>query len=54
MSTVVLKCNSCGSILVVNINDLWKIVRCNSCGSADIVNIDEEFSNSEVVGEENE
>ena len=47
MNTI-LKCNSCGSIMVVNNKDLWKIRKCTKCDSTNIVNVDDEFEYSEL------
>lgn len=52
MNTVVLKCNDCGSILVIDAKDLWHYVKCTHCDSYNIVNLDEDFSQVEVVSEE--
>lgn len=48
MTNVILKCNSCGAILVVNTTELWKVKRCTSCDSTNLENMDEDFSLSEV------
>ena len=48
MTNVILKCNSCGAILVVNTTELWKVKRCTSCESTNLENMDENFSLSEV------
>ena len=47
MNTI-LKCNNCGSIMVVNNKDLWKLKKCNACESTNIINVDEEFQCSEL------
>lgn len=41
MTTVVLECKDCGSILVVNAKDLWSHIGCVRCGSRNVVNLDE-------------
>ena len=38
---VVLQCQSCGAILVVNKNDYFKNIRCTRCESINLLNIDE-------------
>ena len=38
---IVLKCEDCGAILVVNKKDYFKNIRCTRCDSTNILNIDE-------------
>ena len=38
---IVLKCEDCGAILVVNKNDYFHNIRCTRCDSTNILNIDE-------------
>jgi len=40
---IVLKCKDCGTILVVNSKDLWKIGKCPTCESKNLVNFDDCF-----------
>lgn len=51
MTNVILKCNSCGAILVVNTTELWKIKRCPTCESGNIENMDDKFSFSDIAGD---
>lgn len=51
MNNVVLKCQDCGSILVVNTKDLWHFIKCTHCDSHNIINLDSEFNNSEIIEE---
>lgn len=51
MTNVILKCNSCGAILVVNTTELWKVKRCPTCESGDIENMDDKFSFSDIAGD---
>jgi predicted Zn-ribbon and HTH transcriptional regulator len=43
MDCTVVKCKDCGTIMVVNTNELWKLNRCTKCGSENISTIDEDF-----------
>ena len=38
---VILQCQSCGAILVVNKKDYFKSIRCTRCDSTNLLNIDE-------------
>lgn len=38
---IVLQCQSCGAILVINKMDYFKNIRCTRCDSTNILNIDE-------------
>ena len=38
---VVLQCQSCGAILVINKKDYFHNIRCTRCGSINVLNIDE-------------
>ena len=38
---VVLQCQSCGAILVINKKDYFHNIRCTRCDSTNILNIDE-------------
>ena len=38
---VVLQCQNCGAILVINKKDYWHHIRCTRCSSTNILNIDE-------------
>ena len=38
---IVLKCEDCGAILVVNKKDYFHNIRCTRCDSTNILNIDE-------------
>ena len=38
---VVLQCQNCGAILVVNKKDYFHNIRCTRCNSVNILNIDE-------------
>ena len=38
---IVLKCEDCGAILVVNKKDYFKNIRCTRCESTNVLNIDE-------------
>ena len=51
MTNVVIKCNDCGSIIVVNTKDLWKLQSCTKCESTNLVDLDSEFNNSEIIEE---
>lgn len=48
MTTNIIKCNTCGNIMVVNVKELWKLTTCTKCMSTNIVNIEDEFSLSEI------
>lgn len=52
MNNVVLKCQDCGTILVINTKDLWHYIKCTHCGSSNVVNLDDEFDQAEVVEED--
>ena len=52
MNNVVLKCQDCGTILVINNKDLWHTVQCSKCNSRNIVNLDEEFDQIEIMEDE--
>lgn len=49
MNNTVLKCQDCGTILVVNTKDLCHIIQCSRCNSRNIVNLDEEFDQVEMM-----
>lgn len=49
MECTVIKCKNCGTIMVVNTNELWKLSRCTKCDSTNISTLDEEFDYMEVV-----
>ena len=38
---IVLQCQNCGTILVINKKDYWHHIRCTHCDSTNILNIDE-------------
>ena len=38
---VVLQCQNCGAVLVINKKDYWHNIRCTHCDSTNILNIDE-------------
>ena len=38
---IVLQCQSCGAILVINKKDCFHNIRCTRCDSTNILNIDE-------------
>ena len=38
---IVLQCQNCGTILVINKKDYWHNIRCTHCDSTNVVNIDE-------------
>ena len=38
---IVLQCQSCGAILVINKMDYFKNIRCTRCDSTNVSNIDE-------------
>ena len=38
---IVLQCQSCGAILVINKKDYFKNIRCTRCDSTNVLNIDE-------------
>ena len=38
---VVLQCQNCGTVLVINKKDYWHHIRCTRCSSTNVVNIDE-------------
>ena len=38
---IVLQCQNCGAILVINKKDYWHNIRCTHCSSTNILNIDE-------------
>lgn len=38
---IVLQCQNCGTILVINKKDYWHNIRCTHCDSTNILNIDE-------------
>ena len=52
MDCTVVKCKDCGTIMVVNTNELWKLNRCTKCGSENISTIDEDFDFVEVIENE--
>ena len=54
MQTNIIKCNTCGNIMVVNIKELWKLTACTKCKSTNIVNMEDEFSLSEIGEKESE
>ena len=51
MTTTILRCKDCGSILVIDTKDLWKLQSCTKCESTNLVNLDEDFDQVEVVEE---
>ena len=53
MNNTILKCIDCGSIMVVNNKDLWKLRKCTKCESTHITNVDEEFELSELEENKN-
>ena len=38
---IVLQCQNCGAVLVINKKDYWHNIRCTHCNSINILNIDE-------------
>ena len=38
---IVLQCQNCGAVLVMNRKDYWHHIRCTHCDSTNILNIDE-------------
>ena len=46
---VVLQCQNCGAILVINKKDYWHYIRCTRCSSTNILNIDEVDENEVKV-----
>ena len=38
---IVLQCQNCGAVLVINKKDYWHNIRCTHCDSTNILNIDE-------------
>ena len=52
MNASVFKCNCCGSIIVVNNKELWKLIKCTKCDSSNIINVDDVFDFTEVIGED--
>ena len=38
---IVLQCQNCGAVLVINKKDYWHHIRCTHCSSTNILNIDE-------------
>lgn len=38
---IVLQCQNCGAVLVMNKKDYWHHIRCTHCDSTNILNIDE-------------
>ena len=54
MQTNIIKCKTCGNIMVVNIKELWKLTACTKCTSTNIVNMEDEFSLSEIGEKESE
>lgn len=53
MSTVIFKCNDCGTIMVVNTKDVWCLSSCTKCESTNITNLDESFDESEILEDKN-
>lgn len=49
VNNVVLRCQDCGAILVVNNKDLWHTIQCSQCNSRNIVNLDDEFDQVEMM-----
>lgn len=52
MDCTVVKCKDCGTIMVVNTNELWKLNKCTKCGSENISTIDDDFDFVEVIENE--
>lgn len=52
VNNVVLRCQDCGAILVVNNKDLWHTIQCTQCNSHNIVNLDDEFDQVEMMENE--
>lgn len=54
MSVSIFRCKSCGSVIVVNIKDVWKLSRCTKCNSGDIANMEDFELDSESTSNESE
>ena len=52
MDCTVVKCKDCGTVMVVNTNELWKLSRCTKCESENISTIDDDFDFVEVIDNE--
>ena len=52
MECTIVKCKDCGTVMVVNTNELWKLNKCTKCESKNISTIDDEFDFTEVVDNE--
>lgn len=52
MECTIVKCKDCGTVMVVNTNELWKLSRCTKCESGNISTIDDEFDFTEVINNE--
>lgn len=46
---VVLQCQNCGAVLVMNRKDYWHNIRCTHCDSTNILNIDEVNENEAKI-----
>lgn len=53
MNVTIFRCESCGSIIVINNRDLWKVKRCTKCMSSNLVLFDKEIENNEFKSKEN-
>ncbi len=49
MDCIIIKCKDCGTIMVINTKELWKLTNCNKCNSKNISTLDEEFDYMEVI-----
>lgn len=50
---IVLQCEDCGAVLVIDKKDYWHFIRCTKCDSYNVVNLDSIFDQIEVVDEDN-
>ena len=54
MNVSIFKCKACGSVIVVNLKDVWKLSRCTKCNSGDITNMEDFELDSELTSNDSE
>ena len=51
MTTTIFKCKDCGTIMVIDIKDVWTLNKCTKCESKNIINLEDDFSLAETTGD---